>query len=36
VCFIFPDYENDLQRLVDLVLPRMKHRHTETRRLAQA
>jgi pyrimidine oxygenase len=26
VCFIFPDYETDLQRLVDNVLPRMKHR----------
>ena len=26
VCFIFPDYERDLQRLVDNVLPRMKHR----------
>ena len=26
VCFIFPDYENDLQRVVDKVLPRMKHR----------
>jgi pyrimidine oxygenase len=36
VCFIFPDYENDLQRLVDLVLPRMKHRRTKTHALAQA
>ncbi len=26
VCFIFPDYEQDLQRLVEHVLPRMKHR----------
>lgn len=26
VCFIFPDYERDLQRLVDHVLPLMKHR----------
>lgn len=26
VCFIFPDYENDLQRVIDNVLPRMKHR----------
>lgn len=25
VCFIFPDYEHDLQRLVENVLPRMKH-----------
>lgn len=28
VCFIFPDYEHDLQRLIDRVLPLMKHRHT--------
>lgn len=26
VCFIFPDYRRDLQRLVDHVLPRMRHR----------
>ena len=26
VCFIFPDYEHDLQRLVDNVLPRCKYR----------
>lgn len=26
VCFIFPDYRHDLQRLVDNVLPRMKYR----------
>ncbi len=26
VCFIFPDYENDLQRLIDNVLPRLKYR----------
>jgi pyrimidine oxygenase len=26
VCFIFPDYENDLQRLVDNVLPLLKYR----------
>lgn len=26
VCFIFPDYDADLQRLIDNVLPRMKHR----------
>ena len=26
VCFIFPDYEHDLQRLVDHVLPRLKYR----------
>ncbi|QIB33733.1 LLM class flavin-dependent oxidoreductase [Ancylobacter pratisalsi] len=26
VCFIFPDYETDLQRLIDRVLPLMKHR----------
>jgi pyrimidine oxygenase len=26
VCFIFPDYESDLQRLVENVLPRMKYR----------
>jgi pyrimidine oxygenase len=28
VCFIFPDYERDLQRLVDHVLPLMKFRKT--------
>jgi pyrimidine oxygenase len=28
VCFIFPDYARDLQRLVDNVLPLMKHRKT--------
>jgi len=26
VCFIFPDYEHDLQRLIDNVLPRLKYR----------
>ena len=26
VCFIFPDYERDLQRLVENVLPRLKYR----------
>jgi pyrimidine oxygenase len=26
VCFIFPDYQNDLQRLIDRVLPLMRHR----------
>jgi pyrimidine oxygenase len=26
VCFIFPDYERDLQRLIDNVLPRLRHR----------
>jgi pyrimidine oxygenase len=26
VCFIFPDYENDLQRLVENVQPRLKYR----------
>jgi pyrimidine oxygenase len=25
VCFIFPDYERDLQRLIDNVLPRLKY-----------
>ena len=28
VRFIFPDYEHDLRRLVENVLPRMKHRHS--------
>ena len=27
VCFIFPDYENDLQIVVDKVVPLMKYRH---------
>jgi pyrimidine oxygenase len=31
VCFIFPDYEQDLQRLVDQVLPRMKHHRSDVR-----
>lgn len=26
VCFIFPDYRRDLQRLIDNVLPRLRHR----------
>jgi pyrimidine oxygenase len=26
VCFIFPDYEHDLQRLIENVLPRLKYR----------
>ena len=26
VCFIFADYERDLQRLIDNVLPRLKYR----------
>jgi pyrimidine oxygenase len=26
VCFIFPDYQNDLQRLIQNVLPRLKYR----------
>ncbi|WP_063958209.1 LLM class flavin-dependent oxidoreductase [Bradyrhizobium manausense] len=26
VCFIFPDYEHDLKRLIDNVLPLMKHK----------
>jgi pyrimidine oxygenase len=26
VCFIFPDYERDLQRVIDNVLPRLRHR----------
>jgi len=25
VCFIFPDYEHDLRRLIDNVLPRLRH-----------
>jgi pyrimidine oxygenase len=28
VCFIFPDYETDLQRVIDRVLPLMRHRKT--------
>lgn len=28
VCFIFPDYETDLRRLIDNVLPLMKHRNS--------
>jgi pyrimidine oxygenase len=31
VCFIFPDYERDLQRLVENVLPRLKYRSTRQR-----
>ena len=27
VCFIFPDYENDLKIIVDEVVPLMKYRH---------
>jgi pyrimidine oxygenase len=29
VCFIFPDYENDLQLVVDKVVPLMKYRHAQ-------
>lgn len=28
VCFIFPDYERDLERLIDNVLPLLKHQRT--------
>jgi pyrimidine oxygenase len=28
VCFIFPDYETDLQRVIDRVLPLMRHQKT--------
>jgi pyrimidine oxygenase len=31
VCFIFPDYEHDLQRLVENVLPRLKYRPARQR-----
>jgi pyrimidine oxygenase len=31
VCFIFPDYEKDLRRLVDNVLPRTKHYRADVR-----
>jgi len=31
VCFIFPDYEHDLQRLVDQVLPRINHHRSDVR-----
>jgi len=27
VCFIFPNYENDLELIVEKVLPLMKYRH---------
>jgi pyrimidine oxygenase len=36
VCFIFPDYENDLRRLVDNVLPRMKHHRADARAMVDA
>ena len=36
VCFIFPDYERDLQRLVEHVLPKMKHRRAAAQPLVDA
>ena len=36
VFFIFPDYERDLQRLVQEVLPRMKHRRAVSPALVDA
>jgi pyrimidine oxygenase len=36
VCFIFPDYQSDLQRLVDNVLPLMKHRRADAPALVDA
>jgi len=35
-CFIFPDYSEDLQRVVDRVLPLMKHRHALQREAVPA
>jgi pyrimidine oxygenase len=36
VCFIFPDYEKDLQLVVEKVLPLMKYRHATAPQLMSA